>query len=313
MTTEVTTMFPLNLIGNGVKMTCETPKAIKPKLLQAYKSYPLNSDFYDSCPKNDKIFKQMLYSISFFDVIVNERKHYKEFGWNIAYEFNRCDFIDSMRQLQSFLCLGKQISFETLQYIIGDCLYGGRIIDEYDKRLLTSILVSVFNDKILKDPFFSLASRQNCLLPRRFEHRMILKYIEETLPNEMNCEFYGLHSNSDFTYGLNNANDLLNSMRITLNAVQTNEHNVIDCLEYLMEINEKLPKMIDISDAAKCQSSYDGSMNAILFAEVEKFNRLLDVICSTCSQLNQAIQGMYLVCSHELDIFEAIFLLFESF
>lgn len=75
MTSELTTTFPLDLIQNSIKMIYEKPHVPKANhLLNSYRTGPLDTDFYDSCPKQDKLFKQLLYSLTFFDVLVNERK-----------------------------------------------------------------------------------------------------------------------------------------------------------------------------------------------------------------------------------------------
>lgn len=293
MTSDITATFPLNLLQNAVKITYEKPKGFRSTLLQMYKSDPLNSAFYDNCPTMDKQFKQLLYSISFFDVILNERKHYAHFGWNVTYEFGHSDFVESIRQLQHFLSDGKGIAFDTLQYVIGECFYGARVIDPYDKRLLRTILSTVFNQQVLDDPFDCLALDGSCGLPRRFEHRMIVKHIEDTLPVESHCGLYGLHSNSDYMHKLSNTENLLESMRITSNYQRFNAEE-IDVMEYVGKIIEKLPNAIDVSGVDELDSTKDNTMDAILYTEIEKYNFLLGTIRNACQRLRQAIQGEFI-------------------
>lgn len=240
----------------------------------------------------DKHFKQLLYAISFFDVILNERKHYAHFGWNIDYEFGHSDFVESIRQLQHFLCDSKAVDFETLTYVIGECFYGARVVDAYDRRLLLTILARVFNQQVLDDPFYCLALNGDCALPRRFEHRMIVKHVEEAVSIESDCRLYGLHCNSNYMHKMSNTQNLLHSMRITSN-VQAIVADAIEATEYLDEILGKLPSSVDLSGTDESELLYDGSMNAIFYTEIGKYNILLVTIRSTCHRLRQAIQGNF--------------------
>lgn len=295
MTSEVTTTFPLNLIQNSIKMTYEKPHGLKANLLNSYQTGPLNTRFYDSCPKQDKLFKQLLYSLTFFDVLVNERRNYSNIGRNAPYEFSLNDFTQSIRQLQQFLCDGKPTPFRTLQYIIGECFYGGRMSDAYDKRLLATILNDIFSDGILIGPPYRFTSIDTYALPLRFEHRLILKFIEESIPENATCDVYGLHENSDFIFKLKMSNDLLAKMTISMTLKSKIAFKETEFLQRLDEILQKLPDPIDVTTAAAandfCGFSYKNSLNVVLSTEMEHFNRLLQIIRDTCSDLQQAIQG----------------------
>lgn len=246
MTSESTATFPLNLIQNSVEMTYEKPHGLKANLLNSYQTGPLNTDFYDSCPKQDKLFKQLLYSLTFFDVLVNERKNYLYTGWMTPYEFSLSDFTQSIRQLQQFLCDGKKnVPFATLHCIIGDCFYGGRMSDVYDKRLLQTILSDIFNDDILIGPPYKFKSIDMYALPMRYEHRLILKFIEESIPEHATSDVCGLHENSDFIFKLKMSNDLRTKMTMTLKPkIAFDDTNFV---QHLNEIQQKLPEPIENS------------------------------------------------------------------
>lgn len=301
MTTEPTTTFPLNLIQNSIKMTYEKPHGLKANLLHSYQTGLLNTDFYDSCPKQDKLFKQMLYSLTFFDVLVNERRNYSHIGWNAPYEFSLSDFQQSIRQLQRFLCDGKPNPFQTLHYIIhyiiGECFYGGRMSDAYDKRLLKTILNDIFNDGILMGPPYKFASIDAYALPLRFEHRLLLKFIEDSIPEHANCDVYGLHENSDFIFKLKMSSDLLTKMTMSLSLKPKTVFDESEFLQRLNDILQKLPEPIGTAEEVATHDhhefSYKNSLNIVLSTEMNHFNRLLGMIRETCLELQQAIQGNF--------------------
>lgn len=292
MTSEPAASFPLNLLQNGIKITYERSKGLKSNLLNLYQTSPLGTEFYDSCPEQDKTFKKCLYSLTLFDVIVNERKNYGSIGWNIAYEFTHNDFEQSIQLLQQLLSDAKEVPFETLRYIIGEFAYGGRVVDNFDKRLLDTILMNIFNKNILTDFVVKMAPNCEYKLPRRLERRMVLKFIEENVPNETNCELYGLHVNSDFVYKLNTSAELLNSMRFTSGQVRMNMECEFDNIKSELElILEKLPQRVQIERDEKEMFSYENSMSTVLVSEMKKYNYLLNDIRSTCEQLQQALEG----------------------
>jgi dynein heavy chain len=81
-------------------MTTEPPRGLKANLKRTYADF--GSDFLEDC-KKPEIWKKLVFGISFFHAIVQERRKFGPLGWNIKYEFNDSDLETSLTMLKIFL------------------------------------------------------------------------------------------------------------------------------------------------------------------------------------------------------------------
>ena len=88
-----------------------------------------------------------------FHSIILERKNYGPIGWNIKYNFNESDFNISKNILKSNLekysGAGTPIPFKAIIYLTADCIYGGRVTDDWDRRALYAILDDLYTQDVI--------------------------------------------------------------------------------------------------------------------------------------------------------------------
>ena len=109
----------------------------------SYLSDPINDEKYFDSSLFEKSFKKLLYSLTFFHALVQERRKYGSLGFNVRYEFNDSDLEMSINTLKLFLSdYREEINWDAIWFMIGQINYGGRVTDDLDRICLMGTLIS---------------------------------------------------------------------------------------------------------------------------------------------------------------------------
>ncbi|XP_012645608.2 dynein axonemal heavy chain 3 [Microcebus murinus] len=299
--------FPVSILQNGIKMTNEPPKGLRANLLRSYLNDPISDPmFFQSCAKA-VMWQKLLFGLCFFHAIVQERRNFGPLGWNIPYEFNESDLRISMRQIQMFLNDYKEVPFDALTYLTGECNYGGRVTDDKDRRLLLSLL-STFYCKEIEQDHYRLAPGDTYYIPPHGSYQTYIDYLRG-LPITAHPEVFGLHENADITKDNQETNQLFQGVLLTLprqsGGSGKSPQEVVE--ELALDILSKLPKDFNLEEVMKLYPVvYEESMNTVLRQELIRFNRLTKVVRRSLIDLGRAIKGQVLMSSELEEVFNSM-------
>jgi dynein heavy chain len=302
--------FPSSILQISVKMTNEPPKGIRANLLKSFLSDPVSDEkFFNACKKPAE-WEKLLFGLCMFHAVVQERRNFGPLGWNIPYEFNESDMRISMRQLQMFLDEYQIIPFKAIQYLTGECNYGGRVTDDWDRRTLMNILSNFLCSSVLDDPNYKFSPSGIYFAPSEGKYDGYLNYIK-SLPLNQTPEIFGIHDNGDIARQLSETRSLFESVLKTqgtsLGSSGGSKSNDEIVTEVSTDILARVPPPFNLELAmSKFPVKYSESMNTVLIQEMIRFNRLIQVVLVSLVNVQKAIKGLVVLSSDLEDVCKSI-------
>jgi dynein heavy chain 2 len=153
LTTEPHAKFPPILLETSLKVTYEAPPGIKKNLLRTLESW--NQQWFGS---GSQLRSQVAFVCAHFHAIMQERRTYIPQGWTKFYEFSQGDLQSACETVSMLVKLAERGSFSggldwaTLIGVLELAVYGSRVDNEYDSRLVREYLSIFFRSEVLEVP-----------------------------------------------------------------------------------------------------------------------------------------------------------------
>ncbi|XP_045906997.1 dynein axonemal heavy chain 8-like isoform X1 [Micropterus dolomieu] len=307
ITTEPHNQFSITLLQSSIKFTNDPPQGVRAGLKRTFAGISQNQLEVSNLP----MWKPLLYSVAFLHTAVQERRKFGPLGWNIPYEFNSADFTASVEFVERHLddCGPKKdVSWVTVRYMLAEVQYGGRVTDDYDKRLLKCFARVWFSKKMF-DPSFCFYVGYKIPVCKTVEEYM--EYIQ-SLPVVDSPQALGLHPNADITYQTNTSAEVLD----TITDIQPKESGggsgaTRESIVYNMagDMLEKLPPNY-VPHEVKTRLLKMGAlnpMNIFLRQEVDRMQKIISAVRSSLTDLKLAIDGTIIMSENLRDALDNIF------
>lgn len=79
---------------------------------------------------------------------------------------------------QLFVNEYEHVPFEAISYLTGECNYGGRVTDDWDRRLLLTMLADFYNPDIIENPHYKFSPSGNYYAPPRGSYADYIEFIK---------------------------------------------------------------------------------------------------------------------------------------
>eukprot|EP00698_Gefionella_okellyi_P021811 TRINITY_DN713_c0_g5_i1.p1 TRINITY_DN713_c0_g5~~TRINITY_DN713_c0_g5_i1.p1 ORF type:complete len:2528 (-),score=851.46 TRINITY_DN713_c0_g5_i1:18-6647(-) len=298
--------FPISVLQRSVKMTTEPPRGLRQNLIRLYSLIPEQAFRDNEGQQWHSKYKKLLFALCFFHSVLLERRKFQTLGWNIPYEFNDSDFEVCELVLRMYLQDYPETPWEALKYLIADANYGGRVTDDWDRRLLLSYINGYFVDDALTSPMFRLSALSQYHIPEDGPLQSYKEYISQ-LDTVDRPEAFGQHPNADIASQIMDTNNLLTtvlSLQPTVSAVGTGQKSREDTVYELCDsMLETVPEPLDLQRVMEAKEGDTSPLITVLFQEIARYNVLLRSINRSLSEVKKGIKGLVVISPELEEIF----------
>ncbi|XP_041850617.1 cytoplasmic dynein 2 heavy chain 1 [Melanotaenia boesemani] len=305
LTAEVHPKFPPILLQSSLKITYEAPPGLKKNLLRTYESWSS-----EQISKGGSLARaQSLFCLAWFHAVCQERRNYIPQGWTKFYEFSLSDLRAGFEIIDRLFEGGKLFQWEFVHGLLESAIYGGRIDNPSDLRILRSYLEQFFSARLLSS---SLAAGQRkskagtCVFPPQISlpnSCSILDYcsVIENLPEDDRPAFFGLPANIERSSQRIISSQVISQLRLLSRSVATGSKFDRDLwsngLSPILNLWKKLNQGSTLIHQKVDPPTESHKSPVLSFVALEQFNaiRLVQSIHQSLAALSKVIRGTQLL------------------
>eukprot|EP00397_Hematodinium_sp_SG-2012_P000045 GEMP01000045.1.p1 GENE.GEMP01000045.1~~GEMP01000045.1.p1 ORF type:complete len:3312 (+),score=740.25 GEMP01000045.1:2269-12204(+) len=305
--------FPTLVLQNGVKLTNEPPRGVRSNVLRSLVT--LTDSVLHACDQR-QVWSRIQFGLKVFHAVIQERRKFGPLGWNTKYEFNDSDLETSSTNAINNLNLEVDgpVPWATLLFVIGQINYGGRVTDDWDRRLLMEILKKFITPNIIDDSGYTFSASGIYHVPSNIDDMEANDYVAfvENWPLSEMPELFGMDDNANILFQQQESDFILSSV-LSIQPREVTETGGLKPEEAVLELaRDILGKLagctcIDVSTPHAAtfhvtpETGIMISLGTCLKQEVLRFNKLLHVVITSLEDVEKAINGL-IVMTADLDL-----------
>lgn len=199
--------------------------------------------------------------------------------------------------------------WDALKYLIAEANYGGRVTDDWDRRILRSYINASFHDDAINISQFPLSTLPGYYIPDVPDLNGFREYVQ-SLSNHDKAELFGQHANADIASQIKESGIILETLlslqpQISVGKGATREDKVLTVASGIIKM---IPEDID-TEATYQLVRQDASnpFNVVLLQEIIRYNQLLQKIRKSLEDLSNGLKGIVSMTPELDDTFTAMF------
>ncbi|CAL8361611.1 unnamed protein product [Merluccius merluccius] len=308
LTAEVHPRFPLILLQTSLKITYESPPGLKKNLTRTYESWSP-----EQISKGGVLARaQSLFCLAWFHAVCQERRNYIPQGWTKFYEFSLSDLRAGYEIIDRLFDGTEDLIWEFVHGLLENAIYGGRIDNPSDLRILRSYLEQFFSAHLLSSSASSSSAGQRrsrggantfpaqISLPSSCS---ILDYrsVIENLPEDDRPAFFGLPANIERSSQRITSSQVISQLRILSRSVATGSKFDRELwsngLSPVLNLWKKLNQGSTLIHQKVVLPAEGQGLPVLSFIVLEQFNavRLVQSIHHSLAALSKVIRGTQLL------------------
>jgi dynein heavy chain 1, cytosolic len=215
---EIHPKIPSNLIRSGRCFVFEPPPGIKANLLRTISVLPTAR--MNKAPAERS---RLYFLLAWLHAIAQERLRYVPLGWSKQYEFNESDlrcaldtidvWVDNVAQNRTNLPPSK-LPFNAIFTLMSECVYGGKIDNIFDRRLLNTFIQKLFSPNSFESDCELVNDNEGCviIMPDAFKREQFVTWIENLKQNQQTPAWLGLPNSAEKVLLSNQSTEICNKL-----------------------------------------------------------------------------------------------------
>ncbi|KAF7729943.1 hypothetical protein EC973_003356 [Apophysomyces ossiformis] len=220
LTMETNPKVPVNLLRMSRVLMFEPPPGIKANLQESLRSIPSSRLSHGPTER-----ARLYFMLAWLHAVVQERLRYVPLGWTKVYEFNDSDQDCALNTIDNWLDTAaggranispEKIPWDAIRSLLKQSIYGGRIDNEFDQRLLDSFVNTLFSHRCYDLDFQVVKSsgenEDSLVVPDGTKMEHFLEWVNK-LPDREPPTWLGLPANAERVLLTLKGNAMLSKVR----------------------------------------------------------------------------------------------------